>query len=238
MCPTNASWPPWRRCFAIVPARGPERRSTAARSGYNTSVFINCPFDDGYLPIFRALIFTVSHCGLYPRCAQEIYDAGQVRIEKIVSLIKVCRWGIHDISRTELSARGLPRFNMPLELGIFLGAQRFGAGIQARKSCIVLDQDKFRYQAFLSDIAGQDIAAHGNDPARAIQAVRDWLRSSGAGAPRPAGGAAIARRYMKFISELPELCSAADILPDELTFADYTDIVSTWLKRELGQPIQ
>jgi len=32
----------------------------------------------------------------------------------------------HDISRTELNEHSLPRFNMPLELGLFLGASRFG----------------------------------------------------------------------------------------------------------------
>ena len=49
-------------------------------------------------------------------------------------MIADCRYGIHDISRTELDRdSGLPRFNMPLELGIFLGAKRFGAEEQKRK---------------------------------------------------------------------------------------------------------
>jgi hypothetical protein len=210
----------------------PPLRATAE---YDISVFINCPFDDGYLPIFRAMIFTVYECGLIPRCAQEIYDAGQVRIEKIVALIKGCRWGIHDISMTELNARNLPRFNMPLELGLFIGASRYGAGRQARKSCIVLDRDQYRYQEFISDIAGQDIAAHGDDPNRAIHAVRGWLATSGAGVKRPAGGAAIAKRYLKFIAELPQICEAGEIQMTEVTFVDFADMASTWLKQELHQ---
>lgn len=44
---------------------------------YDKSVFFNCPFDDDYLPLFRALIFAVFECGLIPRCAQEVYDAGR-----------------------------------------------------------------------------------------------------------------------------------------------------------------
>jgi len=87
---------------------------------FDQNVFINCPFDDAYLPIFRALVFAVFECGLIPRSAQEVYDTGVVRLEKIESLIKDCRWGIHDISRTELNANHLPRFNMPLELGLFV----------------------------------------------------------------------------------------------------------------------
>jgi hypothetical protein len=154
-----------------APARG-------LSADYGKSVFINCPFDDNYLPLFRALIFAVFECGLIPRCAQEVYDAGEVRIEKISRIIRDCRWGIHDISRTDTNSRGLPRFNMPLELGLFLGAKRFGTGPQTRKSCLVLDRDRYRYQEFISDIAGQDIVAHADDPAEAIKAVRDWLSVS------------------------------------------------------------
>ena len=113
--------------------------------------------------MFRALTFAVFECGLRPRCAQEVYDAGEVRIEKICRIIQDCRWGIHDISRTDANAHGLPRFNMPLELGLFLGARRFGDGPQRRKSCLILDRDKYRYQEFMSDISGQDIAAHGEE---------------------------------------------------------------------------
>jgi hypothetical protein len=208
------------------PGRGPS-------ADYGKSVFINCPFDDNYLPLFRALIFAVFECGLIPRCAQEVYDAGEVRIEKIARIIKDCRWGIHDISRTDLNASGLPRFNMPLELGLFLGAKRFGSGLHSRKSCLVLDRDRYRYQEFISDIAGQDIAAHANDPAAAIKAVRDWLSIAKAGIRRPPGGAAIAARYSRFADELPRICADAELEVSELTFVEYADMASTWLRREL-----
>ena len=201
---------------------------------YDKNVFINCPFDDPYLQLFRALVFAVFECGLNPRCAQEVYDAGQVRIEKIAALVRDCRWGIHDISRTDLNARKLPRFNMPLELGLFLGAGRFGTGQQRNKSCLVLDREKFRYQEFISDIAGQDIAAHDNDPLRAIKAVRDWLAVSRAGMSKPAGAAAIGRRYARFSNDLPAICAQAELQPDELTFVEYADMASTWLKKDLG----
>jgi hypothetical protein len=214
-------------------ARSPIRGLSA---DYDKSVFVNCPFDDSYLPLFRALIFAVFECGLIPRCAQEVYDAGEVRIEKIARIIRDCRWGIHDISRTDLNASGLPRFNMPLELGLFLGAKRFGARLHSRKSCLVLDRDRYRYQEFISDIAGQDIADHANDPAEAIRAVRDWLSISKAGIRRPAGGAVIARRYSRFITDLPRICADAELQQNELTFVEYADMASTWLRRELESP--
>ena len=87
-------------------------------------VFINCPFDSQYTPLFEALVFAVSDCGFRARCALEVDDASQVRIEKIYKIIATCKFGIHDISRTAPNpATGLPRFNMPLELGIFLAAR-------------------------------------------------------------------------------------------------------------------
>ena len=50
---------------------------------YQRSVFINCPFDDDYAPILRAIIFAVVDCGFAPRCALEALDASQIRIQKI-----------------------------------------------------------------------------------------------------------------------------------------------------------
>ncbi len=186
--------------------------------------------------MFRALTFAVFECGLRPRCAQEVYDAGDVRIEKIGRIIQDCRWGIHDISRTDPNAHGLPRFNMPLELGLFLGARRFGNVAQRRKSCLILDRYKYRYQEFMSDIAGQDIAAHGDDVEQAIKAVRDWLAVSNAGTIPAPGKAAIAKRHRRFMIDLPAICSATDRDVSELTFTEYADAASTWLRREFGGP--
>ena len=59
--------------------------------GYHQNVFVNCPFDDDYQPIFKALVFATFECGLRPRCALEIYDAGEVRFEKIARIIGECR---------------------------------------------------------------------------------------------------------------------------------------------------
>ena len=137
---------------------------------YGRNVFINCPFDGNYRPVFEAIVFTVFDCGFRPRCALEIEDGGQVRIEKIFDLIADCRFGINDLSRADLdSATRLPRFNMPLELGIFLGARRFGQGRHKQKCCLILDRERYRYRAFISDISGQDVCGHQEDPLEAIR---------------------------------------------------------------------
>ena len=63
-------------------------------------------------------------------------------MDKLYNLISECRYGIHDLSGTELDPEhGLPRFNMPLELGIFLGAKRYGATPQLKR-VLILDVDR------------------------------------------------------------------------------------------------
>jgi len=199
-----------------------------AQQEYSNNVFINCPFDDHYNVIFRAIVFAVFDCGFIPRCAMEYDDGGQVRIEKIYRLISECKYGIHDISRTELD-NGLPRFNMPLELGIFMGAKRFGNDQDGNKLCMIIDREKYRYQEFISDISGQDVKSHDNDFKKAIDKVSDWLRTASRRKTIP-GGAAIARRYEIFNDLLPELCAEARITHAELTFNDYCQFVVEWLK--------
>ena len=203
-----------------------------ATGGYDYDVFINCPFDPEYRSVLDALVFVVHDCGFQARCALEIDDSGRVRIENIVELIRECRYGIHDISRTELDTENrLPRFNMPLELGLFLGATRFGSSKQKNKRSLILDREPYRYQTFISDIAGQDIKSHGGDPEVAIRRVRDWLRNSPiiSGLSIP-GSQRIVERYRLFREELPELCRRSHLDPDDLIFNDFTACVSEWLK--------
>jgi hypothetical protein len=199
---------------------------------YQQSVFINCPFDDRYKDLFDAAVFAVVDCGFTPRCALEVTNSGQVRIDKIVALIKACQFGIHDISRTEPDpGSNLPRFNMPFEFGIFFGAQRFGSGVQKRKNCLILDHTAYRYQKFISDIAGQDIATHNSDSAVLITKIRDWLNGAGSSGPLP-GGPAIVARYEFFRDELPEICNRFRLLPDKLTFRDRVYVIREWLRSQ------
>jgi len=196
----------------------------------SASVFINCPFDPQYLPIFDADVFCVVACGFVPGCTLELTDVAEVRIDKIYGLIDQCDLSIHDISRTEVAAQPyqLPRFNMPLELGIFLGAKRFG-GRSSQKRCLILDRAPHRYPRFISDIAGQDIRAHDNNPRIVIRRVRDWLQAAPGKAAIP-GGAAIWTSYRRFRRESPIIAQEADLDPEQLTFIDYHQLVTSWLK--------
>jgi hypothetical protein len=194
---------------------------------YDRSVFLNCPFDHAYSPMFDALVFAVMDCGFHVRCAKESSDASRVRIQNLYELVRASRLGIHDLSRTELDAStSLPRFNMPLELGIFLGAKAYGDPRQHRKECLILDREKFRYQKYVSDVAGQDVVTHEANPQVLVARVRDWLAIA---SDQPLTGAAhVWERYNRFRSELRELCRKAKQDPEELTFVEYVRYVDAF----------
>lgn len=200
-------------------------------TAYEGSVFINCPFDRRYHRLFTAIGFAVTDCAFTPRCALEVEDGGEERIRKIKRIIRECRYGVHDISRVELDSKSrLPRFNMPLELGLFLGAQEYGVGEQKRKRSLVLDAVPYRYQAFCSDIAGQDIRAHGNQPAKAVAAVRAMLATALEEVRLP-GPARIMERYGEFLGELPGLARELGIGPSELQFVELRTLMKTWVAK-------
>jgi hypothetical protein len=195
-------------------------------------VFINCPFDERYQPLFHALVFAVLDCGFYARSALEVEDGGEVRIHKILRIIGECRYGIHDISRTRLEPHSpSPRFNLPLELGLFMGAREFGAGRQREKRLLILDSERYRYREVCSDISGQDIRAHGDDPARASGAVRAMLATAAGGEARMPGPSTIRARYEEFRDELPALCRSLFVIPPELEFVELRSLMITWLNR-------
>lgn len=200
------------------------------RVPYSRCVFINCPFSPDYQPIFRAILFAVYACEFRPRSALEINDLSQNRLAKIVAIIRQSKFGIHDISMMELDAKtGLPRFNMAFELGLFLAAKGFGAGQQTRKVALILDKDGYRYRDLLSDISGQDIAAHGGDAEKAIHEVRNWLDTGRAHARSLPGGAYIVKRYEEFGRNLPSASEKQKLDASNLTYADLCRAMESWL---------
>ena len=63
----------------------------------SSHVFVNCPFDAGYRPIFNAIVFTIYDLGFVARCALEEDDAAEFRLSKIERLIEECKFGINDL---------------------------------------------------------------------------------------------------------------------------------------------
>ena len=195
---------------------------------YRNCVFINCPFDSRYGAMLDAIVFAVQDCGFVPRCALEGANDGRSRLTRIFELVSACRLGIHDISRTQLDrSTRLPRFNMPFELGVFLGATQFGNARHRSKACLVLDRERYRYRKFCSDLAGIDPVAHDARPQAAVRAVRNWLREQGR--ELIPGGQLIWQRYQLFRAELPRMRRKAKLDPRRLHFVDYTALIEAWL---------
>lgn len=117
---------------------------------------------------------------------------------------------------------------MPLELGVFIGARRYGGPEHAEKRALILDTIPYRYQRYISDIAGQDIQYHNGDVAQAITKTAAWLRSKSRRTTIP-GGAAIAAEYIKFQADLPNLLQVLNLSPDEMTYSDHLALIENYV---------
>jgi hypothetical protein len=167
---------------------------------FERNVFVNCPFDDAYLPLLRPILFVTLYLGLTPRIALESLDSGRPRVKKIISLIEQSKFAIHDLSRMQAERPGeYYRLNMPFELGLDVGCRLFKAGRCSEKKCLILEAERYRYQAALSDMSNSDIAVHGNDPVQAAREVRNWL-SNATGLPA-SGPTLIWNRFNEFMAD-------------------------------------
>jgi len=144
--------------------------------GFETNVFVNCPFDDDYRQLLISIVFTIKKLGFTPRLSLEQNDSGESRIHKILNLIHESKFGIHDLSRIVASDSDEHyRMNMPFELGIDYGCQKLKGDIWSHKKILILEKEKYRYQKALSDLSGSDIKSHDDDPIKVIKAVRNWF---------------------------------------------------------------
>lgn len=134
----------------------PKRR--ARRNRADKSAFLNLPYDEKFKDLFLAYIAGVSAFGLVPRATLEI-PGGKRRLDRILHLIRDCRFSIHDLSRVELdhSDPPTPRFNMPFELGLAVGSRR-------THTWFVFESKIRRVQKSLSDLNGTDIYIHAGTP--------------------------------------------------------------------------
>lgn len=87
---------------------------------------------------------------------------------------------------------------MPFELGIDVGCRLFKRGCR-NKQCLVLETERYRYQAAISDLSNSDIASHDNNPRIVVAAVRNWLNNQ-AGLKAP-GPSYVWSEFQEFTSE-------------------------------------
>jgi hypothetical protein len=143
------------------------------RSRRTESVFLNIPYDRGFEDLYLAYIVGLTQLGL--RVNATVGVPSQGRLKTIIGLIEESNFSIHDLSRIELS-KGIPRFNMPVELGLALYRSHVTRG---RHRVYVFESKPYRTQRSTSDINGIDPQIH-NETAKGVMAgLRNILRQPG-----------------------------------------------------------
>lgn len=161
-------------------ARTARSRSGGTRPGIDPtkSVYINCPYDEGFADRFDAIVFATVACGFSPRSALESGTGADPRMERITKAIFSSKYSIHDLSRCKGEGdESLARFNMPLELGIAM-ARRFMQGRKAvRHDWMVLVPAGDYSERFLSNLNGFDLSRYDGTVMGLVQRVVFWLRT-------------------------------------------------------------
>ncbi|MBK8195277.1 MAG: hypothetical protein IPK76_19450 [Lewinellaceae bacterium] len=146
-------------------------------AGFERNVFINCPYDDEYRTLLKPLLFTLRYCRLSPRIASERLDSSEVRLHKIIEMIRESKYSIHDLSRVKSSKKGeYYRLNMPLETGLDLGCKEFHSEDKYRdKKLLLLEGERYSIHKALSDLSGADVKCHYHEAEKMVESVRSWL---------------------------------------------------------------
>ncbi len=144
----------------------------------NRSVFINCPYDAEFAPLFDAIVFATVCCGFVPRSALDSGSVAEPRMARITRAMFSSKYSIHDLSRCKgEGSEQLARFNMPLELGIAI-ARRYTEIDEAQKhDWLLLVPQGHQYGKFISDLAGFDPKTHDGTVKVMVPRVMSWLRT-------------------------------------------------------------
>lgn len=192
-------------------------------------VFINCPFDNKYFPLLKSILFTIAYLELEPKIS-ETTDSGLTRITRITDFMMQSRYSIHDLSRMDpLNPGDLPRFNMPFECGIDFGIKASNPIQFGEKQFLILEKEQYRYQKVISDISGNDIKFHKNEPERLIKIIRDWFRPKIENTPYPKE---IWLAFNEFEFDYEQILVEAGYNPksiDSMEFSEIIENMNTWI---------
>lgn len=193
------------------------------------NVFINCPFDNSYFPLLKPLLFTLIYIELNPKIS-ETSDSGEIRLNNIKNLMAISKYSIHDLSRMEpLKSKDYPRFNMPFECGIDFGLKMSNVESFGQKKFLILEKEQHRYQKVISDISGNDIKAHQNEPEQIVKVVRDWFKPSNPNIPRHKE---IWLAFNEFEFDYESILKEEGYNPKDinaLTFSDIIENMNIWI---------
>lgn len=203
---------------------------------FDRNVFVNCPFDPGYVDLLRPILFCVLALDFEPRIALERANGAENRIDKIIELINESKYGIHDLSRLKSTAANeYYRLNMPFELGIDYACRLYRGGHWTEKRILVLEDKRYELKKALSDLSGSDVEPHDNEPVKVCRIVRDWLAQAlPADSPSPSS---LWAAFNAFTAENYEILTKADWSPEDIEAQPIRELVNSmrrWLRG--GEP--
>jgi len=134
------------------------------------SVFLNIPYDDGFEDLYLAYIVGLMQLGLHVSVALAVPNQG--RLETIISLIEKSDYSVHDLSNIR-TTKGIPHFNMPVELGLALYRSNRAKG---KHRVFVFESKKYRTQRSTSDINGLDPQIHNGTAKGVMAGLRNIFR--------------------------------------------------------------
>jgi hypothetical protein len=139
----------------------------------SNGVFLNIPYDEEFSSLYIAYLVGLCQLDLVPHIASEI-SGGKRRLDRILELIQGCRYSVHDLSRVEVSPApsAVPRFNMPLELGMTITWASLHPKIH---TWFVWESEPYRLQRSLSDLNGTDANIHNGTPEGVLRGLRNAL---------------------------------------------------------------
>lgn len=176
------------------------------------------------------MVFGIVYLDFAPQVSETI-NAADSRISGIQRLIENSKYSIHDLSRMQSQRKGeLARFNMPFELGMDLGCKRYGQPHHHDKCMLILDQENYRYQRSISDLAGSDIGTHAGSPQKALTQVRNWIRKFKE--EQIDSARKIWRIYNEFIGDFNQIALANELSDediDEMPWDEYCYYIKEWL---------
>jgi hypothetical protein len=137
------------------------------------SAFLNIPYDNGFRDLYLAYIVGLTQLGFRINIAIAVPNQG--RLATIIQLIEKSDYSIHDLSRVEV-VHGIPRFNMPVELGLALYRSHLTRG---KHKVFIFEGKRYRAQRSTSDVNGIDPQIHNGSIKGLMSGLRNIFRQPG-----------------------------------------------------------
>jgi hypothetical protein len=126
------------------------------RTRKGSDIYFNIPYDPDFEVMLLAYLAYSVCLGLKPRLVLEEVSATP-RLQRIWKTMLACRVSIHDLSRIDV-----PRFNMPVELGMAIALQNL-KGVEEHR-CVAFVGNRRKFEKAASNLRGLDPLCHRGRP--------------------------------------------------------------------------